>query len=627
MARAFSRAMTRTDSLLRSLAIIVGGLFALGMHCHRPVADAPDVNQPVVAAVAAPVCGDGLVTVNEQCDDGNVAAGDGCVACKTEEPRCAPGTDGILVRWSCDGMPNRCRRETCKATGANADCPADLATSTLTTTIRLEGFIDAAARDDSRIGNCACRDTLAGRVCDPACVAKLATCERTTLTAASSTADFARWSSDCAGTAPTCRIQTHAKATVEAQLEAAPVALAGAIVIDGARSLGVLAFDGPASAVLIAGAIHDGATLGGVTLGTSGNGRSFVAQVTRTGVIGNVVDLGDADRVVVHAGAFAPAGGVWLVTSEGDQRHYSDSQRDHPRFVVARYHANGRRIANVELGQLERSVRVASLPADGLAVAFTTIKPVRVDGRLEWARSGFAVIAVDARGHVRWRIDHRADFGRFDLTAMRALGDHVMMAGHYQTSTQPAGALRTLATTPSDGSVFVARIDPAGGIRAWTPAIEKVSAGSNVSITPRGELVLLRPVTNPQHPYVLERRTATGVLAWARPIGKASIGTMWIDPRTLTSSTAGDRFAWIQHEIDDVQDSSRGHLLIQVVDAAGTYLHAWSMPVRTPTGSGPALAGIAAGGRPILVGSGQVRVAGQTSVVWLEPEARPPVAH
>ena len=35
-----------------------------------------------------PVCGDSVVEGSEQCDDGNLAAGDGCSASCTREPRC-----------------------------------------------------------------------------------------------------------------------------------------------------------------------------------------------------------------------------------------------------------------------------------------------------------------------------------------------------------------------------------------------------------------------------------------------------------------------------------------------------------------------------------------------------------
>ena len=47
-------------------------------------------------------CGDGLVVFPEQCDDGNKTAGDGCSdACKIE------------VGWKCDGSPSTCTHTTC----------------------------------------------------------------------------------------------------------------------------------------------------------------------------------------------------------------------------------------------------------------------------------------------------------------------------------------------------------------------------------------------------------------------------------------------------------------------------------------------------------------------------------
>jgi fibro-slime domain-containing protein len=57
-------------------------------------------------------CGDGLVVFPEQCDDGNTAAGDGCSAkCKIE------------IGWKCDGSPSSCSHTTCgdgKIEGAEA---------------------------------------------------------------------------------------------------------------------------------------------------------------------------------------------------------------------------------------------------------------------------------------------------------------------------------------------------------------------------------------------------------------------------------------------------------------------------------------------------------------------------
>lgn len=47
-------------------------------------------------------CGDGLVIFPEQCDDGNKATGDGCSdSCRIE------------IGWKCDGSPSRCSHTTC----------------------------------------------------------------------------------------------------------------------------------------------------------------------------------------------------------------------------------------------------------------------------------------------------------------------------------------------------------------------------------------------------------------------------------------------------------------------------------------------------------------------------------
>jgi fibro-slime domain-containing protein len=49
-----------------------------------------------------PLCGDGIVTANETCDDGNTNSGDGCSAtCKVE------------IGYSCSGQPSVCTHTTC----------------------------------------------------------------------------------------------------------------------------------------------------------------------------------------------------------------------------------------------------------------------------------------------------------------------------------------------------------------------------------------------------------------------------------------------------------------------------------------------------------------------------------
>src|SRR5262249_8555592 len=66
------------------------------------------------------VCGNGIVDPGEQCDDGNTAAGDGCSPTCQREPRCGDGfvdgteecDDGNTV--SGDGCSADCHLEPCK---------------------------------------------------------------------------------------------------------------------------------------------------------------------------------------------------------------------------------------------------------------------------------------------------------------------------------------------------------------------------------------------------------------------------------------------------------------------------------------------------------------------------------
>src|SRR6185436_6620134 len=140
----------------------------MGSDCGRRIPERPvsDYRPPAVA-VAPLVCGDGVVAPGEQCDDGNIAFGDGCSACQLEAPQCAPGTDGLVWKWACRDSPSKCELESCAAN----ECAPELATRTLAVKIRLEGFVDQNAQDTSRIIGAgfacsACREKLGGVSCE-----------------------------------------------------------------------------------------------------------------------------------------------------------------------------------------------------------------------------------------------------------------------------------------------------------------------------------------------------------------------------------------------------------------------------------------------------------------------------
>ncbi len=94
-------------------------------------------------APVMPRCGDGTLTTNEACDDGNTVDGDGCSAACTVEPVPPPCGNGILDPgescdddndsdgdgcsrcqvddgWMCDGAPSRCEREDAGGGGGGA---------------------------------------------------------------------------------------------------------------------------------------------------------------------------------------------------------------------------------------------------------------------------------------------------------------------------------------------------------------------------------------------------------------------------------------------------------------------------------------------------------------------------
>ena len=74
---------------------------------------------PVPGKACIPICGDGKVELNKACDDGNTTNGDGCSArCQVE-----PG-------WSCTGAPSVCVKSVCGngilETGESCDCGTSL---------------------------------------------------------------------------------------------------------------------------------------------------------------------------------------------------------------------------------------------------------------------------------------------------------------------------------------------------------------------------------------------------------------------------------------------------------------------------------------------------------------------
>ncbi|HEY0194882.1 MAG TPA: Ig-like domain-containing protein, partial [Kofleriaceae bacterium] len=74
--------------------------------------------------IAVTVCGDGMATPNEECDDGNTTDGDGCgQSCQVE--RCGDGVLQLARGEECDDG------NTTSGDGCTADCLAEAATTTL----------------------------------------------------------------------------------------------------------------------------------------------------------------------------------------------------------------------------------------------------------------------------------------------------------------------------------------------------------------------------------------------------------------------------------------------------------------------------------------------------------------
>lgn len=82
---------------------------AMGSNGQAYVSYRDATNSDLKLAVCGPVCGDGNKTPDEECDDGDLANGDGCSASCTVE-----------TCWDCSGDPSVCAPET-----AGNSCPSD----------------------------------------------------------------------------------------------------------------------------------------------------------------------------------------------------------------------------------------------------------------------------------------------------------------------------------------------------------------------------------------------------------------------------------------------------------------------------------------------------------------------
>jgi len=73
---------------------------------------------PVPGKACIRICGDGKVELGKQCDDGNTTSGDGCSA-----------SCGVEPGWTCVGAPSVCTKSICgngvKETGESCDCGTD----------------------------------------------------------------------------------------------------------------------------------------------------------------------------------------------------------------------------------------------------------------------------------------------------------------------------------------------------------------------------------------------------------------------------------------------------------------------------------------------------------------------
>eukprot|EP00736_Rhodelphis_marinus_P012667 Rmarinus@m.18728 len=108
--------------------------------CLQPVLDSFDINLPLVNFVMSTLaacrlepgvgyivtgCPDGVVTGEEQCDDGNAISGDGCSSyCFVEDGYdCFPDNNGTSVCWQCEEECYLQYRESCESPGeACGDC-------------------------------------------------------------------------------------------------------------------------------------------------------------------------------------------------------------------------------------------------------------------------------------------------------------------------------------------------------------------------------------------------------------------------------------------------------------------------------------------------------------------------
>lgn len=121
-------------------------------------------------------CGDGEVSAEEVCDDGNIIAGDGCSADCNSDETCGNGVTNTVKGESCDdgngdnsdacpdGVSGTCRPAVCgdghrRTQGANPEgCDNGSANSNM---------MPSACRTDCRVPFCGDGVIDAGEVCDP----------------------------------------------------------------------------------------------------------------------------------------------------------------------------------------------------------------------------------------------------------------------------------------------------------------------------------------------------------------------------------------------------------------------------------------------------------------------------
>ena len=95
----------------------------------------------ILTQLPAPVCGNGQVEAGEQCDDGNVVAGDGCSPTCQTEPRCGNGV--VEAGEQCDDG-NLVAGDGCSAACQNEQVAPATPIAARGATIRLAGSLDAA---------------------------------------------------------------------------------------------------------------------------------------------------------------------------------------------------------------------------------------------------------------------------------------------------------------------------------------------------------------------------------------------------------------------------------------------------------------------------------------------------